>query len=401
MRTFHDYEFEALIGEGAMGRVWRARQLAFDGRLVALKRVSYGDPQLAERLRREGRILAQLDHPHIIRVYELIPDGQGIAIAMQYAPGGSLADLLERQGRLTPQATVQVLAPIAQALGSAHRRGIVHRDVKPSNILFTSDGEPLLSDFGIARVSGDTPLTAPGVSALGTAEYLDPEIVNGGEPNARSDVYALGAVSYETLSGRRPFEAPTPIAVLRLADRGKAASLTSIAPDVGRPLAQVVAQAMARKPERRFADAGDLAAALQDSLRPTRRSAPSAPPPPTSPPAPTAPASTAPAPAPPAPPAEEHVEAEWVAQQARPSTPQTRAFGPRPLAPDSAPRPRRRWGTTRWVAVALIVVLLLTATLATLLVLERQDRQRLTAEVERLQIERDQVREQLRDASQP
>jgi len=243
-----------------MGTVWRARQVASDGRVVALKRVPAGDPLLAERLRREGRALARLDHPHVVRVLEIVPDGDGVVIAMQYAPGGSLADRLARQGRLAPGDAVAVLAPIADALGSAHRHGIVHRDVKPSNILFTSDGEPLLSDFGIARSSAERPLTAPDVRGLGTAEYLDPAVADGATPDARSDVYALGTVAYEVLAGRRPFAGGPPLAVLRAADRGQAPPL---GPDVPPALARVVATAMARDPRDRYPDAGSFADALR------------------------------------------------------------------------------------------------------------------------------------------
>ncbi len=265
MRGVRGYTLEGVVGRGSMGTVWRARQVASDGRVVALKRVPAGDPLLAERLRREGRALARLDHPHVVRVLEIVPDGDGVAIAMQYAPGGSLADRLARQGRLAPGDAVAVLAPIADALGSAHRHGIVHRDVKPSNILFTSDGEPLLSDFGIARSSAERPLTAPDVRGLGTAEYLDPAVADGAPPDARSDVYALGTVAYEVLAGRRPFTGGPPLAVLRAADRGQAPPL---GPDVPPALARAVATAMARDPRDRYPDAGSFADALRAAAPP-------------------------------------------------------------------------------------------------------------------------------------
>ncbi len=345
MRGVRGYTLEGVVGRGSMGTVWRARQVASDGRVVALKRVPAGDPLLAERLRREGRALARLDHPHVVRVLEIVPDGDGVAIAMQYAPGGSLADRLARQGRLAPGDAVAVLAPIADALGSAHRHGIVHRDVKPANILFTSDGEPLLSDFGIARSSAERPLTAPDVRGLGTAEYLDPAVADGAPPDARSDVYALGTVAYEVLAGRRPFTGGPPLAVLRAADRGQAPPL---GPDVPPALARAVATAMARDPRDRYPDAGSFAT-------------PCAPPP--RPPAPRAPrpspAPAASAPPAPRPPRRGRRRRRWRGRRRRPGAlgtdgaggdgggggePPTTEFGPRPPRPGPVAAPPARGG---------------------------------------------------------
>ncbi|MGH8901407.1 MAG: serine/threonine-protein kinase, partial [Egibacteraceae bacterium] len=191
------YDLEEALGDGGMGAVYRARQRSSGGRLVALKRVRVpGDQDLLARIRQEAEILAALDHPHIVRVYEFVPDEGGIAIAMQYAPGGSLAERLAAHGRLDPASIAALTVPIAQALASAHRRDVLHRDIKPGNILFTSDGEPLLSDFGIARWKAAGRLTQTGVQ-LGTAEYLDPEVADGSPPDERSDVYSLGVVCYE------------------------------------------------------------------------------------------------------------------------------------------------------------------------------------------------------------
>ena len=152
-------------------------------------------------MRREATVLTELDHPHVVRVLEVLHDGDGVAIAMQYAPGGSLADLLAERGRLDPGQVVAVAAPVADALASAHRRGVLHGDVKPANILFTSDGEPLLGDFGVARTLG----LVTSEQIVGTAEYLAPELLDGAHPDPRADVYSLAVVCYQALTGRPPY----------------------------------------------------------------------------------------------------------------------------------------------------------------------------------------------------
>ena len=258
------YDLEEPLGDGGMGVVYRARQRSSGGRLVALKRVrALDDPSLPARIQREAEILAALDHPHIVRVYEFVPDGSGIAIAMQYAPGGSLADRLAAQAKLDASSVVAFATPIAQALASAHRRGVLHRDVKPGNILFTSDGEPLLSDFGIARWSQAERLTARTGVPLGTAEYLDPHVAAGGAPDERSDVYSLGLVCYEALTGRPPYTGPTPLSVLRATDLGVYTPLRQAAPDCPPAIAEVIERAMARDPAQRFASAAEFATALR------------------------------------------------------------------------------------------------------------------------------------------
>ncbi|HEX8804816.1 MAG TPA: serine/threonine-protein kinase, partial [Acidimicrobiales bacterium] len=199
MASVGDYELEHQIGAGASGTVWRARRPGPVARTVALKRLRAGSGAVdLARLHREATVLTELDHPHVVRVIEVLDDGDGIALAVQYAPGGSLADLLVERGRLAPGQLVAVAAPVADALASAHRRGVLHGDVKPANVLFTSDGEPLLTDFGVARTLGR--LTSDQIS--GTAEYLAPELLDGAPPDPRADVYALGVVCYEALAGR-------------------------------------------------------------------------------------------------------------------------------------------------------------------------------------------------------
>jgi eukaryotic-like serine/threonine-protein kinase len=263
--TVGDYELERQIGAGASGTVWRAHSRGPVARVVALKRLPIGGgPGELDRLRREATLLTELDHPHVVRVLEVVHDGDGIALAMQFAPGGSLDDLLAERARLAPGEVVAVAAPVADALASAHRRGILHGDVKPANILFTSDGEPLLSDFGVARALGGR-RTSDQVS--GTAEYVAPELLDGADPNPRADVYSLGVVCYQALAGQPPYTGPVPLAVVRAADAGRHLRLESLT-HVPEALAAVVERAMDRDPERRFASADDLARALRSTVTP-------------------------------------------------------------------------------------------------------------------------------------
>jgi tRNA A-37 threonylcarbamoyl transferase component Bud32 len=262
MTRVGDYDLDRQIGSGATGTVWTAHQRGPISRVVALKRLRAGgsDADLA-RIRREALVLTELDHPHVVRVLGVVEDGDGVALVMQYAPGGSLRDLLAERGKLTPGEVVAVAAPLAEALASAHRRGVLHGDVTPANVLFTSDGEPLLTDFGVARSLGQH--TSDMVA--GTAGYVDPELLEGARPDPRADIYSLGVVCYHALTGRPPYTGPGILAVARAADAGDHAP---VAEAVGVPpaLARVVEQAMARRPDRRFATAGDFARALRTTV---------------------------------------------------------------------------------------------------------------------------------------
>ena len=263
------YVIESDLGCGSMATVHLARRTDWAGRLVAVKRVPNARAGLARTLRHEAEVLAALDHPHIVRILDLVPDGDGVAIAMQFAAGGSVPDLLTWQGRLAPGEVVAVAAPVADALASAHRHGLLHCDVKPANILFTSDGEPLLSDFGLARRMAPAGHAAPDHAVVGTAEYLDPAVASGAPADQRSDVYGLGAVCYELLAGAPPYAGRTPDDVLGAALAGPPPALASVAAGTPLALVQAVERAMARRPADRFADAAAFAAALRAAAEPT------------------------------------------------------------------------------------------------------------------------------------
>src|SRR5262245_40610343 len=264
MPSVGDYQLERQIGAGAAGAVWKARQPGPVPRVVALKRLRAGSGAFdLARMRREAEVLSDLDHPHIVRVFEVVPDGDVVALAMQFAPGGSLEDLLLERTTLAPGEVVAVAAPIADALASAHRRGVFHGDVKPANVLFTSDGEPLLGDFGVARTLGR--ITSDHIG--GTPEYLAPELLDGGQPDPRADVYSLGVVCYRALAGLPPFSGAAPLAVVRAADRGAHRRLETLA-GVPPALARAVEQSMDRDPARRFGSADAFARALRAAVPP-------------------------------------------------------------------------------------------------------------------------------------
>jgi len=216
--------------------------------VLAVKRLRRsGDPEVVERLRREAAVLDSLDHPHVVRVLDLVIDGNDAAMAMEYAAGGSLATLLARRGRLRPEEAVAVAVALADALTAVHGRGLVHGDVKPANILFTAEGAPVLADFGMAaRTSGDGRAVGGGI-VMGTEGYVDPAVAGGAEVDERSDVYGLGAVCHEMLCGRPPG---------RHAVRERGA--------LGPPeLESLVRRSLARRPTSRFPGMAAMGAALR------------------------------------------------------------------------------------------------------------------------------------------
>jgi eukaryotic-like serine/threonine-protein kinase len=256
------YVLHQRIGVGANAEVFRAEPVGRPGRVVAVKRLRVDAPARAvDDLRREADALARLSHPSILRVEDLVTDGDRLALVTPYAPGGSLADrLAAADGGLDPAEVADLGARIARALAAAHNAGFVHRDVKPGNVLFDAEGQPLLGDFGIARLTADVPPVA------GTAEYLDPETLTGAAPDVRSDVYGLGVTLYEALTGVPPYAGSTPRQTLAAADRGLHLPLTDLG-DVPDALADTIRRAMARSPGSRHATATDLAGELDEVHR--------------------------------------------------------------------------------------------------------------------------------------
>ncbi len=210
-----EYEVLEELGRGAMAIVYRARDRQL-GREVALKvlpRTLLHDAQLVERFEREARTAARLEHPHIVPIYRVGRQGDVIYFAMQYLRGESLAAVLERRGRLTPDEIRRLLVEVGEAIDCAASHGVAHRDIKPDNIIFDERGRSVVTDFGIARSAAEGRLTRMGVS-VGTPHYMSPEQARGQPADARSDLYSLGVVAYRCLSGRVPFDAADDMAIL-------------------------------------------------------------------------------------------------------------------------------------------------------------------------------------------
>jgi serine/threonine protein kinase len=199
-----DYFLELELGRGAVGVVYRGRSA--DGRVVAIKTFDPGladDETFRARLAHEVRAAREIPDPHLVRILEADEDGGRPYLVLEYLPGGSLATRLVH-GPLHLEEMLRVVAEVGAGLDALHRARIVHRDVKPSNVMFREDGAAALTDFGLAKGAAYTVLTRPG-QVLGTLDYLAPELVRGGEATSASDVYALGCVAFECLAGRPPF----------------------------------------------------------------------------------------------------------------------------------------------------------------------------------------------------
>jgi formylglycine-generating enzyme required for sulfatase activity len=212
-----------------------------------------------ERFRREAATIAQLSHPHIVPLHFVGQKDDLVYLAMEAIDGGSLADRLERERQLPIDDAARILGEVASALAHAHKRGVVHRDVKPQNVLLDSEsGRALLTDFGIARTTDGGPLTASGM-VVGTVAYLSPEQVSGDPADHRSDIYALGVMAYEMLAGRAPFTGATPTAVMMKRLAGPPEPLRAIRRDVPPALASLVDACLTAEPSERVQSAADVA----------------------------------------------------------------------------------------------------------------------------------------------
>ncbi len=257
------YELERQIGRGGMADVWLARDELL-GRRVAVKILHSEfarDPSFVERFRREAQSAANLNHPNVVAVYDWGEEGDTYYIVMEYVEGQSLRDVLRTYERLVPTEAARIAADIADALSVAHRSGVVHRDVKPANVLITPRGEVKVTDFGIARAESSGELTRTG-SVMGTATYFSPEQAQGQVLDGRSDVYALGVVLYEMVTGRPPFVADNPVSVAYKHVREEPPLVSKVVPGTPGALDLIVRTAMAKDVELRYQSAQDLRADL-------------------------------------------------------------------------------------------------------------------------------------------
>ncbi|WP_107249498.1 serine/threonine-protein kinase [Carbonactinospora thermoautotrophica] len=262
------YQLKERIARGGMGEVWRANDLAL-GRDVAVKVLRpeiVDDPLFLERFRNEARNTALISHPGIAQVFDYGEDRRYAYLVMELVPGEPLSALLMKEGALSVDRTLDIIGQAALALQAAHDKGVVHRDIKPGNILVMPNGQVKLADFGIARGLGTQTLTQTG-RVMGTPHYFSPEQSAGQRATPASDIYALGVVAYECLSGRRPFDAATPVALALAHLREEPPPLPDHIPAGVRAL---VARAMAKDPAQRPASAahfGRRLLALRDAYR--------------------------------------------------------------------------------------------------------------------------------------
>ncbi len=261
------YRLVELLGQGGMATIYRATDAQL-GREVAVKVLhpEYGrDPDFVARFKQEAQAAASLSHPNIVGVYDFGTDADGPYIVMELVDGEDVATLLARNGPLPPRQAARLTAEAAHALGAAHARGIVHRDVKPGNILVSSDGRVKVTDFGIARAWADARLTLPGVT-LGSVHYFSPEQALGEQATPASDIYSLGIVLYELLTGRRPWEGDNAAAVAMARISAPPPLVSDVRPNVPPVLEAIDRRALSPDPTARFPSAEAMAGALEAFL---------------------------------------------------------------------------------------------------------------------------------------
>jgi eukaryotic-like serine/threonine-protein kinase len=264
------YRVIGLLGTGGMARVYRARDELL-GREVALKVLSErlsSDRSFVERFRREAQNAAGLNHPNIVALYDYGDKDNRYFIVMELIEGRSLSEVLDEDGALMPERAAEIARDTALGLGRAHEAGIVHRDIKPHNIMITNNGQTKVTDFGIARALGgdaEATMTQTGM-VIGTAAYLSPEQAQGNPVDARSDVYSLGCVLHEALTGDAPFSGDTPLSIAYKHVRENPERASEVNSDVPEALDAIVMKAMSKNPDNRYADANEMAEDLDRFL---------------------------------------------------------------------------------------------------------------------------------------
>src|SRR6188472_194783 len=255
------YQLSSRIAIGGMGEVWQATDLVI-GRTVAIKILKdeyLGDPGFLERFRAEARHAALVNHEGIANVFDYGEEDGSAFLVMELVPGEALSTVLERDGSLSTDKTLDIVAQTSLALQAAHAAGLVHRDIKPGNLLITPDGRVKITDFGIARIADQVPLTATG-QVMGTVQYLSPEQASGHAASPATDTYSLGIVAYESLAGRRPFTGESQVAIAMAQINEQPPPL----PDtVSEPVRNLVISCLAKNPADRPASAAHLARAAQ------------------------------------------------------------------------------------------------------------------------------------------
>jgi len=260
------YEIKSELGRGGMATVYRGWDLLFE-REVAVKvlprELLHSDPQFKLRFEREAKIIASLEHPSIVPVYDVGEDDGQPYFVMRYMSGGSLSERIKAKV-MTIDESIKILAQLAPGMDEAHSKGIVHRDLKPSNILFDGKGVPYISDFGIAKLSQAQSGNMTGSAIIGTPAYMAPEQAQGTGVDGRTDIYAVGIILFEMLTGKQPYEADTPMAVAFKHITDPVPDILASNPNLPEDVENVIQMAMAKDKEERFATAGDLVDALRE-----------------------------------------------------------------------------------------------------------------------------------------
>jgi serine/threonine protein kinase len=262
------YKIIEEVGRGGFAAVYKAVDTTLD-RIVALKSLDprlSGEPTFAQRFQREAKLAANLKHPNVVIIHEFGWEAGTGYMAMEFLEGRTLKEMILKEGTLTPRRIVNIVGQIASALDYAHERGLVHRDVKPSNIMVGADDHVTVMDFGIAKAATLTGLTTTG-QIFGTPEYMSPEQAKGAdEPDARSDIYSLGVVVFEMLTGVVPFSGTTPLSIMVSHANKPPPRLSEINPDVPPAVEAVLLKALAKRPEGRYSQAGELSRALAEAF---------------------------------------------------------------------------------------------------------------------------------------
>ena len=265
-RVVGTYEIVERIGEGGMGTVWRAVDVMLE-REVAIKAVRSdlaSEPQIVERFRSEAKILARVHHPAIATIYSFFREGGELYLAMEFVRGRSLAQVLREERALPWPRAVALAAAALEGIEQVHRTGIIHRDLKPDNLMLTAAGDIKVMDFGIARAIGSAHLTGTGLM-VGTVRYMSPEQLNGHEVDHRSDLYSLGVVLYEMLTGRIPFQGSSEYESIRAQVEDPPVPVATLVSGIPGWLDQAVLKALAKSPGDRFQSAAEMATSLAAS----------------------------------------------------------------------------------------------------------------------------------------